>query len=56
MNIEPVTHFDRLCTPAASGILFLGKVPSASAEIGTSAKTKPIPNKIFYKIIVVGSD
>lgn len=54
VNIEPVTHFVKLCTPAASAILSFGKVPNASAEIGTSAQTEPIPNKKFDKIIVVG--
>ena len=56
MNIEPVTHFDKLCTPAASGILLFGKVPSAKDEIGTSANTEPIPNKTFERIIAVGED
>lgn len=54
VNIEPVTHFERLWTPAASAILSFGNVPSASAEIGTKAQTEPIPNKKFDKIIVVG--
>lgn len=42
--------------PAASGILSFGNVPSARAEIGTSANTEPIPNKMFERIIAIGED
>ena len=52
--MEPVTHFERLWTPAASAILSLGNVPNASADTGTKENTAPIPNKTLDVIIVSG--